>query len=153
MPVNSILIQNVPVGTQSIVFYNPSQFDSLNYTSLTMTYSVEAAIVLSKADFALWFANKLAFYNSLVANFPASIPSYNLPLPICKFEILSLATSIQFLQTSSASAITNVYNITYSKTADTATFTARSHPITISMQEFFTAFQFLSAFVQQCSLV
>jgi hypothetical protein len=157
MAVTSTITQNIPGATQQVVFYNPSEFDNLTYNSNQMTYAAESSIILSQSDFALWFLQKRQFYNLLITNFPIINSSYNVAAPICKFEILSLSTSnpyiIQYIQTSSSSPITSVYSITYSTTANTATFAVRTNPITITMQEFLIGFQNIIQFANQCSLV
>jgi hypothetical protein len=157
MAVTSTITQNIPGATKQVVFYNPSEFDNLTYNSNQMTYAAESSIILSQSDFALWFLQKRQFYNLLITNFPIINSSYNVAAPICKFEILSLSTSnpyiIQYIQTSSSSPITSVYSITYSTTANTATFAVRTNPITITMQEFLIGFQNIIQFANQCSLV
>jgi hypothetical protein len=156
MATTATIAQNIPSATQQIIFYDPSEFDNIIYASNQMTYAAESTITLSQSDFALWFGYKLQFYNALFANFPGINSSANVPLPISKFEILSLSTSnpfiLQYVQTSTSSPITNVYNITFSTTAKTATFAARSNPITITLQEFLVGFQWIQQFAKQCPL-
>ncbi len=156
MALISTIIQNVPSGTQQIIFDDPNEFENISYSSSGMTYNSEPGIVLSQTDFNLFFTNNVQFYNVLLLNFPAINAFFNVKLPICKFEILSLSTSnpfvIQYIQTSTSSPITNVYSLTFSTTAKTVTFTARNNPITISLPEYLIGFQFLRAFASQVQL-
>jgi hypothetical protein len=155
MAVISTITQNIPAATQQIIFYNPSEFDNITYSSNSITYATEASITLSQSDLALWFVNKLIFYNTLLFNFPTINASFNAPLPICKFEIVAnptVAHIIEYIQTSGLTSL-SVYNITYNTSTNTATFTARTSPITVTLQEYLIGFEYIKQFTNQCSLV
>lgn len=145
---------NIPGTTQQIIFSNPSEIENITYSTSGITYASEISSVLSRSDFALFFQYKIQFFNSLFVDFPNIVASYQLEVPVCKVQIYSSngPNLIQFLQTSTASPISSVYNITYDRGTHTATFSSRINPITITLQEYFLAFQVLSQFAKQVSL-
>lgn len=154
MAVSSIITQNVPSSTQQIIFDNPTEFENISYSSSGITYASESSTVLSQDDFIVFYQNKLQFYNTLLLNFPSISNSFTSRLPVSKFEILSLTgpNILEYLQTSTSSPITNVYNLTFDRGALTMTFAARTNPITITLQEFLTGFQWITQFYNQVKL-
>lgn len=151
MAVTSSISQNIPSGTQQIIFDNPSEFENITYSSSGLTYAAEGSTVLSQSDFIVFYQNKQQFYNSLLLNFPLLSNSFNLQLPVSQFKILSLSgpNILQYYQTSTASPITLVYNLTYDRGAKTCTFAARANPITITYQEYLIGFQWITQFYNQ----
>lgn len=156
MATTSVVTQNLPSDTQQVIFYDTGEFDNITYSSNQITYAAESSITMSQSDFALWYKYFLQYYNLLLTNFPVINSAYNTSVPICKFEILSLSTQspnlIEYIQTSTITS-QSVYSITYSTTGNTATFAARSAPITITLQEFLIGFQLITQFANQCSLL
>jgi hypothetical protein len=75
-------------------------------------------------------------------------------MPVCLFEIQSMSgpNLLVYTQTSTASPVTHVYTITFDRGAKTATFSARSSQISITIQEFLNGFQILRLFLNQCLL-
>ena len=91
MAVTGTITQNVPSGTQQIIFDNPTEFENITYTVGTgFTYAVESSIVLNKSDFALFLQYKTQYYNTLFVNFPALNTFFTSQLPVCKFNTTSL---------------------------------------------------------------
>jgi hypothetical protein len=104
--------------------------------------------------FITFYQNKLQFYNSLLLNFPSISNSFNLKLPVSKFDISSLIGPdvIEFIQTSTTSPIKRVYKLMFDKSALTVEFSARSNPITITLQEYLLGFQWITQFYHQVKL-
>jgi len=154
MAITSTITQNVPAITEQVVFFNPSEFENISYSSRGITYAVEISSVLSQVDFIVFYQNLLQFYNSILLNFPTIANSFNTLLPVCQYKIFTSngPNLIQYTQTSTASPITSVYNITYDKVANTATFARRLNPITITLQEFLTGFQWFTQFFNQIKI-
>ena len=153
MAISSTIIQNLPAKTAQIIFTNTAEFENITYSSDGITYAAEASAVISTGDFSIFFANKLSFYNALISQFPLS-PYFQYKIPVSKFEIYSSSgpNILQYLQTSTASPITNVYNITFDRVALTATFAARTNPITNTYQEYLIGFQWMSMFANQIQI-
>lgn len=155
MALSSVITQNIPAGTQQIIFNNPTEVDNITYSGSGLTYAVESSFTLSQSDMVLYFQNKLAFYNALLLNFPAINAGFNLEVPVCLMEVQSMSgpNYLVFTQTSTASPVTHVYTITFDRGSLIATFAARASAITITPQEYLMAFQILRLFFNQVSLV
>lgn len=145
---------NTPSTTQEIIFSNPTTLDSITYSSNFFTYPISSSFVLSQSDFANFWFYKQQFYNSLLANFGQIQKNYSIKVPVCSMKIYSSngPNIIQYTQTSSASPITQVYNITFDRGALTATFAARYNLITITTQEFLMAYPIIGLFANQCTI-
>ena len=159
MATTAVVSQDIVNATQQVVISDPTEFDNILFNSSGITYASESAITISLSDLQLWYGYLRAFNTSLLANFPVTSSPFPIggggyaAIPICKFEIASVSTQtpniVQYVQTSTLTSL-NVYNITYSTTANTATFAARSSSVTISLQEYLIGFQFISTFINQC---
>jgi len=151
MPVNSSIIQNTPSGTQEINFFNPLEFENIIFSPSGITYSSEGITVLSKNDFNTFYQQKLQLYNSLLSNFPILSSSFNNEIPVSSFRIFSSSgpNILQYMQTSTASPISLVYNLTFDRVAKTVTFAARANPIQISYQEYLMGFRWITEFNTQ----
>ena len=154
MALQVIITQNTPGQTQSMTFNNPSFCDSITYSSSGITYPIASAWTCSQSDFNLFFTYKGQFFNSLLTNFPFIANSYGLEVPVCKMQIYSSngPNLIQYLQTSTASPVSLVYNITFDRVAKTVTFAARSSAITITLQEYLAAFPIIGIYANQVAL-
>jgi len=156
MALQGIITQDIPSLTQQIVFSNPSTLDSITYLSGTgVSYPIASGFTLSQSDFNLWFQYKTQFYNALFNNFPVIGQFSSVEVPVVQMKIYSSngPNIIQYYQTSTASPVNLVYNITFDRGALTATFGERSSAITITPQEYLMGFQFISAFANQVQLV
>ena len=154
MAVTSAISQNIPSNTQQIIFYNPTEFENITYSTSGMTYNSESSVVLNITDFIVFYQNKLQFYNSLLTNFPSIPSNIEKTIPVCQFKIYSSSgpNILQYTQTSTASPITSVYNLTLDRVGLTVTFAARSNPITITLQEYLIGFHWITQFYNQVVL-
>ncbi|HZY25508.1 MAG TPA: hypothetical protein VFE71_06750 [Bacteroidales bacterium] len=150
MAISSVITQDIPNGIQQVIFNNPTEFDNILYSSGSMMYAAEPDTVLSKEDFLTYYSNKLQFYNALLNNFPASSSAFNLTLPASAFVLYSTSSpdNLEFLQLTSDLS-TLVYTLNFDRVALTIDFTARPTPVTITLQEFLTGFQYITKFASQ----
>ena len=154
MALSGSLNSNVPSNTYEIVFNNPSLIDSITYSNLGITYPSTSSYTLSQDDFALFYTYKSQLYNGILQNFPNVTAAFYLEIPVCRMEIQSLGSPniLQYYQTSTASPITLVYNISYNRSNNIATFAARSSQITVTLQEYLQAFQMITLYAKQVAL-
>ena len=119
-----------------------------------MVYPIASSFTLSKADFALFYLYKTQFYNALLVNFPSLSASFQQEVAVMKSQIYSSngPNLIQYLQTSTASPVSLVYNITYDRGAHTATCAARNSAITISFQEYLMCYPIITLYANQVAL-
>ena len=151
MALQGVITINTPSDTAQIVFSNGSTLDSITYSHTGLTYPVASSFNLSQSDFALFYVYKSQFYNSLFQNFPVIRTSFDVKVPVCLTEINSLGSPniIRYHQTSADSL---VYNISYNRNTNIATFAARSNSITITPQEYLQAYQLITLFATQVTL-
>jgi len=154
MSLTAVITQNISAQTQNIIFSTSGQVEEITYSNNQITYAAESSFVLSQSDFSLFAAYKLQFYNALLSNYPNINTYFNIEIPVCLIEIQSLSgpNIIQFHQTSTASPVSLIYNISFDRGALTATFAAQSNQITITLQEFLLAYQMLRSYFNQCQI-
>ena len=154
MAITSSIVQNTSSSVQTIIFYNPTEFENISYSTSGITYASESSTILSQSDFIVFYDNTLQFYNSLLTNYLNVSNSVNVKLPVSQFKIYSSSgpNILQYTQTSTASPISSVYNLTFDRVALTMTFAARTNPITITLQEYLLGFIWITQFYKQVIL-
>jgi hypothetical protein len=139
--------------TQQIIFYNSgSPVDQINYANNQITFAAESSYNLIKSDLLLYIQYMLVFNNLIISNFPIVLQSINFPWPLSQFDITESNSGVTHLDYTQNSQGNLVLGINYVPVAGSAGFTARSNPITISMQEFFATINFLVLFKVQVNL-
>jgi hypothetical protein len=153
MALTSVISLDVINVNSSITYNNPSQIESISFSSNSITFSSTAGFTLSKSDTLLYLKYLLAFNSQLFVNFPFISQFSTLSLPVSQFKILILngPNIIEYFQTSTSSPVSLVYNITYTP-GGTATFAARSSPITITLQEFFMCIYMMIQYQTQINI-
>jgi hypothetical protein len=156
MSLIGIITQDTPNVTQSVVFsQSGTTLDSITYTTSGLTYPITSSFVLTLNDFNLFILYKSQFFNSLFSNYPILNAAYTKEVNVNQVKIYSSngPNIIQFYQSSTASPINLVYNVTFDRNALTATFGARSSAITISIQEYLMAYQILLLYARQVAIL
>lgn len=127
---------DVAAQTQSMTFDNPGMVDQISYASGVITYSAISSYNLSKSDLLLYLKYINTFNNLLIVNFPTISTTLNSIWPLCSFNITENSLGVTHLTYTQTSTGTQVQSINYVPSAVAASISARSSPVTISLQEF-----------------
>lgn len=148
---SSLVTLNVPSGSQTLSWGNPTTLDSITFGSNLITFPAAASYTLSQSDFALFFSYKVTFFNALLVNFPSCYQAYQIEIPASKYDIQSLTVVnlLNFLQTTGTPSPVNVFNISFDRGTKNATFAARPNPVTISLSEYLISFPVLQLYATQ----
>jgi hypothetical protein len=153
MALTSTTIFDVVGQTQTITFYEgASQVDQILFSSNQITFETAAAYNLAKSDYLLYFKYLNAYFSALFINFPSISSSSNAIFPLCTFSLTETSVGVTHINYLQNTGSTLVLGINYVPVALAAAFTARTSPVTISMQEFFMMINMLSQFTNQVSL-
>ena len=154
MSYTGIITQDSQNNYQQIAFNKPTTIDSITYNGSTVTYPLNSLYTLSKAELALFYIYKVQFYNALLNNFPLVSANSSLHLPTSLIEIRahSAAHTIEYNQTSGNGVNNIVYNITYNTNTKIASFAARAASISITLQEYLSAYLSIVLFLKQATL-
>ena len=153
MALTSVASFDVVNQTQTITFFESStQVDEITYSAGSITFANISGFNLSKSDCLLYFQYLNAYFNSLLINFPSISLSQNGKWPLSQFDITQSSqgvTHIIYTQTSQGNV---VYTTNYVPVALSASYIARSNPVTITLQEFYMTINVMTAFTNQISL-
>lgn len=150
MALTAVTTFNVLGGTQSIVFDNPSQIDSISFAGNAITWGVTAGYTLSKQDYALFQQYINVFNNLLFANFSSISSSLKLSWPFTGTDLkISQTLAPNAVVYTQKAATLNFLVITYVPGTTTATITPRATPTTITLQEWFSSVDVLTQFATQ----
>ena len=153
MALTSTTTLDVVNQVQQITFYESNvQVDQITFQSNVLTFASISTFNLSKSDFLLYFQYLNTFFNLLTVNFPAIQPQANLDWPLCQFDVTETNTGLLKIIYTQNSLSNNVYTIDYVPLAVACSFTARSSPINITVQEFFMMINMLTQFTNQVKL-
>jgi len=150
MALTSTTTLDIINGIQTIIFNNPSQIDQIQFSSSSVTFSATSGYNLVKSDMILFGQYMTVFYNLLVINFPGQINNL-ISLPVSNFDISQTfqgVTHINFTETSQGNS---VIGINYVPVGQSGSISSRSS-ITITLQEFFQFYIFLTQYINQVRL-
>jgi len=150
----STVTLNVPTGSQSLAWGNPTTLDSITYGSGVLTFPPATQYILSQSDFALYFSYNKTFFDALLLNFPAVYQSYQTEIPSSLFQIhaIPLANEVILLQQTNSPSLATVFNISFNTATLQATFSARSSTLSISPQEYLLSFPILQQYASQVGI-
>lgn len=153
MALTSTTIFDIVGQTQTITFYeSSSQVDQIVFSANQITFETAASYNLVKSDYLLYFKYLNAYFSALFINFPSVSASSNGIFPLCTFSLTETSVGVTHINYLQNTGSTLVLGINYVPVATSAAFTARSAPVTISMQEFFMTINMLSQYTNQVSL-
>jgi hypothetical protein len=138
--------------TQTIVFNDPSAVDQIAYSNNEITFGTISTYNLSKSDLLLYGQFVNTFNNSLILNFPIVNQSIGQIFPLCNFQISETTAGVTHLMYNQTSAGTTACNINYLPSVLQCAFTARSSPVTVTLQEYFLFVLMLGQYIQQVNL-
>ena len=152
MALTSTTITDIVGQTQTIVFNNPSQVDSIQFASNQITFAASTTYNLTKSDLILWCQFLSTFNNLLLINFPTISSIIGQAFPLCVYDYTYSNIGVKRLIYNQISIGTTVININYLPIATSAAFATRGSPVTITLQEYFMFVLMMGQYIQQVNL-
>ncbi len=137
MALTAVTTLDVIGQTSTPTFNNPSQVDQITFGSNQITYQTCSSYNLIKSDCALYIKFLTTWYNSLLINFLSLGVLLQQAWPLSVFDITTSSSGVTHIIYTQQSQGTQVISINYVPTAASAGVSARSSPVTISVQELF----------------
>lgn len=150
MALTANTILDIAGNAQNIIFSNPGTVDEIDFSGTNITLKAMSTLVLSKANFNLYFSYIVIYQTALLFNFPILANQNISILPASKFNLKPQNPTVILLEF--LSGATQAVVMTYDLVAKTITFTARASDVVITMQEFFMYLIMLRQFQNQISL-